>query len=135
MANNDGTYPEDVGSIEPIPFIEQTPILDMLPREVKNALQGIGGLLDDPMIAMPGGFAKMPLKKLMAELAEIKAIFAQQAAKHRRAKQVYESAIKDGYQKDIDASLKIMNNTNSYGKTLKSEMDELQKLIDNYDKP
>ena len=75
MANNDGTYPEDVGSIEPIPFIEQTPILDMLPIEVKNALQGIGGLLDDPMIAMPGGFAKMPLKKLMAELAERKAIF------------------------------------------------------------
>ncbi len=33
MANNDGTYPEDVGSIEPIPFIEQTPILDMLPTE------------------------------------------------------------------------------------------------------
>ena len=64
MDNENKTAPT-VGSIEPIPIYEQTPILDMLPTEVKNALQGIGGLLDDPMIAMPGGFARMPLKKLI----------------------------------------------------------------------
>ena len=67
MENKDGTYPQDVGSIEPIPIYEQTPVLDMLPAGLKDALQGIGGLLDDPMIAMPGGFAKMPLKQLLKE--------------------------------------------------------------------
>ena len=39
----------------------------MLPIEVKNALQGplVIGLLDDPMIAIPGGFTRMPLKQLL----------------------------------------------------------------------
>ena len=131
MDNETKTAPT-VGAIEPIPIYEQTPILDMLPTEVKNALQGIGGLLDDPMIAMPGGFARMPLKRLMQELAERQAIFAQQVAKHKRAKQVYESAVRDGYAPDIDNSVRIMNNTEKYGKSLKKEMNELKKLIDNY---
>ena len=132
MENKNGTYPNDVGSIEPIPINERTPILDMLPNNVKNALQGIGGLMDDPMIAMPGGFARMPLKKLMQELAERKIIYKQQGEKYRRAAQVKESAIRDGYNPDIVGSEKIMNTTNSYGKVLKKEMDELQKLIENY---
>tara|TARA_R100000426_G_scaffold783_1_gene1548 strand:+ start:193 stop:597 length:405 start_codon:yes stop_codon:yes gene_type:complete len=131
MDNENKTAPT-VGTIEPIPIYEQTPILDMLPTEVKNALQGIGGLLDDPMIAMPGGFARMPLKKLMQELAERKVIFNQQKAKYNRARDVYNSAVRDGYATDIDDSVKIMNNTENYGKVLKKEMDELQKLIDNY---
>ena len=104
----------------------------MLPNNIKNALQGIGGLMDDPMIAMPGGFARMPLKKLMQELAERKIIYKQQGEKYRRAAQVKESAIRDGYNPDIVGSEKIMNTTNSYGKVLKKEMDELQKLIENY---
>ena len=131
MDNENKTAPT-VSTIEPIPIYEQTPILDMLPTEVKNALQGIGGLLDDPMIAMPGGFARMPLKKLMQELAERKVIFNQQKAKYNRARDVYNSAVRDGYATDIDESVKIMNRTESYGKVLKKEMDELQKLIDNY---
>ena len=45
---------------------------------------------------------------------------------------MYNSAVRDGYAPDIDESVKIMNNTESYGKVLKKEMDELQKLIDNY---
>lgn len=134
MENKDGTYPQDVGSIEPIPIYEQTPVLDMLPSGLKDALQGIGGLLDDPMIALPGGFAKMPLKQLLKELAERKVIFKQQAAKFKRAKDVEQSALRDGYLPDIEGSQKIMRNTDSYGKVLKKEMDELQKLIDNYDK-
>ena len=105
----------------------------MLPSGLKDALQGIGGLLDDPMIAMPGGFAKMPLKQLLKELAQRKAIFKQQAAKFKRARDVEQSAIRDGYLPDIEGSQKIMRNTDSYGKVLKKEMDELQKLIDNYD--
>ena len=133
MENKDGTYPQDVGSIEPIPIYEQTPVLDMLPSGLKDALQGIGGLLDDPMIALPGGFAKMPLKQLLKELAERKVIFKQQAAKFKRARDVEQSALRDGYLPDIEGSQKIMRNTNSYGKVLKKEMDELQKLIDNYD--
>ena len=131
MDNENKTAPT-VGTIEPIPIYEQTPILDMLPTEVKNALQGIGGLLDDPMIAMPGGFTRMPLKQLLKELAERKTIFNQQKAKYNRAKDVYNSAVRDGYAPDIDESVKIMNRTESYGKVLKKEMDELQKLIDNY---
>jgi|TARA_S200002703_G_scaffold155438_1_gene159601 hypothetical protein len=135
MENKDGTYPNDVGSIEPIPFNERTPVLDMLPTNVRDALEGIGGLLDDPMIAMPGGFARMPLKKLMQELAERKVIFKQQGDKFRRAREVEQSAIRDGYLPDIEGSQKIMRNTNNYGKKIKSEMDELQKLIDNYGNP
>ena len=42
MNNEEGTYPNDVGSIEPIPITERTPILDMLPSNVRNALEGIG---------------------------------------------------------------------------------------------
>ena len=106
MENKDGTYPNDVGSIEPIPFNERTPVLDMLPTNVRDALEGIGGLLDDPMIAMPGGFARMPLKKLMQELAERKVIFKQQGDKFRRAREVEQSAIRDGYLPDIEGSLK-----------------------------
>ena len=131
MDNENKTAPT-VGTIEPIPIYEQTPILDMLPTEVKNALQGIGGLLDDPVIAIPGGFTRMPLKQLLKELAERKTIFNQQKAKYNRAKDVYISAVRDGYAPDIDESVKIMNRTESYGKVLKKEMDELQKLIDNY---
>ena len=107
----------------------------MLPTNVRDALEGIGGLLDDPMIAMPGGFARMPLKKLMQELAERKVIFKQQGDKFRRAREVEQSAIRDGYLPDIEGSQKIMRNTNNYGKKIKSEMDELQKLIDNYGNP
>ena len=98
MNNEEGTYPNDVGSIEPIPITERTPLLDMMPSNVRNALEGIGGLLNDPMIAMPGGFAKMPLKKLMAELAERKALYKQQEFRFNRAKDVYNSAIRDGYE-------------------------------------
>ena len=107
MENKDGTYPQDVGSIEPIPIYEQTPVLDMLPTGLKDALQGIGGLLDDQMIAMPGGFAKMPLKQLLKELAQRKAIFKQQAAKFKRARDVEQSAIRDGYLPDIEGSQKL----------------------------
>tara|TARA_R110001606_G_scaffold382576_1_gene544438 strand:+ start:1564 stop:1971 length:408 start_codon:yes stop_codon:yes gene_type:complete len=132
MENKDGTYPHDVGSIEPIPITERTPVLDMLPTNVRDALEGIGGLLDDPMIAMPGGFARMPLKKLLAELAERKTIYKQQGERFRRAREVEQSAIRDGYLPDIEGSQKIMKNANNIGKQIKSEMDELQKLIDGY---
>ena len=84
MDNKDGTYPNDVGSIEPIPIGERTPVLDMLPNNIRNALQGIGGLMDDPMIAMPGGFARMPLKKLLQELAQRKALYKQHGERYRR---------------------------------------------------
>ena len=132
MENKDGTYPHDVGSIEPIPITKRTPVLDMLPTNVRDALEGIGGLLDDPMIAMPGGFARMPLKKLLAELAERKTIYKQQGERFRRAREVEQSAIRDGYLPDIEGSQKIMKNANNIGKQIKSEMDELQKLIDSY---
>ena len=132
MENKDGTYPHDVGSIKPIPITERTPVLDMLPTNVRDALEGIGGLLDDPMIAMPGGFARMPLKKLLAELAERKTIYKQQGERFRRAREVEQSAIRDGYLPDIEGSQKIMKNANNIGKQIKSEMDELQKLIDGY---
>tara|TARA_R110000803_G_scaffold110910_4_gene179375 strand:+ start:89 stop:496 length:408 start_codon:yes stop_codon:yes gene_type:complete len=129
MDNKDGTYPNDVGSIEPIPIGERTPVLDMLPNNIRNALQGIGGLMDDPMIAMPGGFARMPLKKLLQELAQRKALYKQHGERYRRAAQVKQSAIRDGYNPDIVGSEKIMNNANNIGKQLKKEMDELQNLI------
>ena len=117
MENKNGINPNEVGSIEPIPIYERTPFMDMLPNNLRNAMEGIGGLMDDPMIAMPGGFAKMPLKKLMQELAERKLIYKQQSEKF------------------IVGSEKIMNNANNYGKAIKKEMDELQNLIDNYGNP
>lgn len=128
MNNEEGTYPNDVGSIEPIPITERTPILDMMPSNVRNALEGIGGLLDDPMIAMPGGFARMPIKKLMAELAERKALYKQQEFRFDRAKDVYNSAIRDGYEPDIIGSQKIMKNAKDYGSQIKKEIDELEDL-------
>jgi hypothetical protein len=70
---------------------------------------------------------------LQKDLDELQELFAQQAAKFKRAKDVEQSALRDGYLPDIEGSQKIMRNTNSYGKVLKKEMDELQKLIDNYD--
>jgi|TARA_R110001583_G_scaffold48547_7_gene152135 hypothetical protein len=135
MENKNGINPNEVGSIEPIPIYERTPFMDMLPNNLRNAMEGIGGLMDDPMIAMPGGFAKMPLKKLMQELAERKLIYKQQSEKFKRAAQVKESAVRDGYNPDIVGSEKIMNNANNYGKAIKKEMDELQNLIDNYGNP
>ena len=129
MENNDGTYPHDVGSIEPIPYGQRTPILDMLPPQAKDALQGINGLLDDPFLAMPGGFARMPLKKLMQELAERKTLYRKHGLRFQRAYKVQQSARRDGYLPDIDESEKIMNNANNIGKKLKKEMDELQNLI------
>ena len=71
----------------------------------------------------------------MQELAERKLIYKQQSEKFKRAAQVKESAVRDGYNPDIVGSEKIMNNANNYGKTIKKEMDELQNLIDNYGNP
>ena len=105
MENNDGTYPHDVGSIEPIPYGQRTPILDMLPPQAKDALQGINGLLDDPFLAMPGGFARMPLKKLMQELAERKALYRKHGLRFQRAYKVqqvgvpHHAKLSDGHEK------------------------------------
>jgi len=129
MENKNGINPNEVGSIEPIPIYERTPFMDMLPNNLRNAMEGIGGLMDDPMIAMPGGLARMPLKKLLQELAQRKALYKQHGERYRRAAQVKQSAIRDGYNPDIVGSEKIMNNANNIGKKLKKEMDELQNLI------
>jgi len=132
MLNKDGTYPHDVGSIEPIPINERTPILDVLPSQIKSAVQGIGGLLNDPLMAMPGGFARMPLKKLMQELAKRETLYKKHGDTFQRAYKVQQSARRDGYLPDIDGSQKIMNNANHMGKKIKSEMDELTQLIKNH---
>jgi len=69
---------------------------------------------------------------LQKDLDELQELFAQQAAKFQRAKNVEQSAIRDGYLPDIEKSQKIMRTTDSYGKVLREEMDRIQKLIDNY---
>ena len=69
---------------------------------------------------------------LQKDLDELQELFAQQAAKFQRAKNVEQSAIRDGYLPDIEKSQKIMRTTDSYGKVLREEMDRVQKLIDNY---
>lgn len=69
---------------------------------------------------------------LQKDLDELQELFAQQAAKFQRAKNVEQSAIRDNYLPDIEKSQKIMRTTDSYGKVLREEMDRIQKLIDNY---
>ena len=63
---------------------------------------------------------------IQAQIDELKMLHNEQRVKFFRAKDVYESAIRDGYNPDIVGSEKIMKNANEYGKELMSQIKKLE---------
>ena len=69
--------------------------------------------------------------ELQEQLDFARKLYKQQGERYRRARDVEQSALRDGYLPDIKGSQKIMKNANEYGKQLKAEMDALEDMISN----
>ena len=63
---------------------------------------------------------------IQAQIDELKMLYNDQRVKFFRAKDVFESAVRDGYNPDIVGSEKIMKNANEYGKELMSQIKKLE---------
>jgi hypothetical protein len=86
------------------------------------------GLIATDKIGKPAFRATDELQK---QLDEVKMLYNEQRLRFFRAKDVEQSALRDGYLPDIKGSQKIMKNANEYGKQLKAEMDALEDMISN----
>ena len=69
--------------------------------------------------------------ELQEQLDFARDLYKKQGERYRRARDVEQSALRDGYLPDIEGSQKIMKNANEYGKQLKAEIDALEDMISN----
>jgi len=69
--------------------------------------------------------------ELQEQLDFARDLYKKQGERYRRARDVEQSALRDGYLPDIEGSQKIMKNANEYGKQIKAEIDALEDMISN----